>query len=294
VDPAREQSAGVVLGQVQAATAAMLIDAEVTRGVKQAFNTAPELMGVDDIDFDELGIDLEAVEKFLTAAIKGVVSSQVQDAMDDPLVRVAPQPASDVAPLRAPTVFDYVVPGYSVFFALFLMGLMAETVLQERLSGTLRRLFSLPLSRTAFLIGKILPYSLIAMVQIVLVLGMSSILFDYDLGQAPLALMLMIVATGLAVGSVGMMVAVLVRSEGQANSVPNLLTLVLAAVSGSMFPSIRLPGIENLTPNYWAIQGFLRITALQGTFDTVVLNIVVLLGMSVVAFAVAAWRFRYE
>ena len=32
VDPAREQTAGIVIGQVQAATAPMLIDAEVTRG----------------------------------------------------------------------------------------------------------------------------------------------------------------------------------------------------------------------------------------------------------------------
>lgn len=81
VDPARKQMAGIVLGQVQAATAPSLIDAEVTRGVKKAFNTALEEFGIDEAALAAGGIDLAAVEKFLTAAIKGVVASQVQDAL---------------------------------------------------------------------------------------------------------------------------------------------------------------------------------------------------------------------
>jgi ABC-2 type transport system permease protein len=60
------------------------------------------------------------------------------------------QPATDAAPRQAPTIFDYLVPGYSVFFAFFLMGLMAETVFQERISGALRRIFSLPIRRARF------------------------------------------------------------------------------------------------------------------------------------------------
>jgi hypothetical protein len=39
-------------------------------------------------DLAEAGIDMATVTKFLTAAIKGVVASQVQDAIDDPLVRI--------------------------------------------------------------------------------------------------------------------------------------------------------------------------------------------------------------
>ncbi|MGL4651569.1 MAG: ABC transporter permease, partial [Caldilineaceae bacterium] len=38
VDPARRQSAGIVTGQVQAASAPLLIDAEVTRGIARAFS----------------------------------------------------------------------------------------------------------------------------------------------------------------------------------------------------------------------------------------------------------------
>jgi hypothetical protein len=49
VDPAREQESGVVIGQVQAATAGLLIDAEVTRGVRQAFSGGGDLFGLDGV-----------------------------------------------------------------------------------------------------------------------------------------------------------------------------------------------------------------------------------------------------
>jgi ABC-2 type transport system permease protein len=294
VDPAREQTAGIVIGQVQAATAPMLIDAEVTRGVKTAFATPPDNLGLDAADLADAGIDMATVEKFLTAAIKGVVASQVQDAIDDPLVRIDPQPATDDAPRQAPTIFDYLVPGYSVFFAFFLMGMMAETVLNERLSGTLRRLFSLPLGRTSYLLGKTIPYSLMAMLQVVIVFGASALLFAYDLGSDLPALALMIVATGLAIGGVSILVAVLIRTEGQANSIPTLITLVTAAISGAMFPSIRVPALEVFTPQYWAIQGFLKLTALGGALEDVLLNIGVLVGMGLLGLVIATWRFRYN
>ena len=292
-DPARAQTAGIVLGQVQAATAPLLIDAEVERGVRNAFNTTPETFGFTEADLQKAGIDLAAVTKFLTAAIKGVVASQVQDAIDNPLVRIAVQPATDAAPRQAPTIFDYLVPGYSVFFAFFLMGLMAETVFQERISGALRRIFSLPIRSVPFLVGKALPYSLIAMLQIVIVFGASTLLFQYDLGEAPLALVLLIVATGLSVGGLGILVAVLVRSEGQANSIPTLLTLVMAAVSGALFPSIQVPGLAQLTPHYWAVQGFLTVTALHGTLADILPNLGALFAIALATFGVAVWRFRH-
>jgi ABC-2 type transport system permease protein len=294
IDPAREQTASIVLGVVQAATAPMLIDAEVTRGVKTAFATPPDNLGLDAADLADAGIDMATVEKFLTAAIKGVVASQVQDAIDDPLVRIEPQPATDDRPQQAPTIFDYLVPGYSVFFAFFLMGMMAEIVLNERLSGTLRRLFSLPLGRTSYLFGKTIPYSLMGMLQVVIVFGASALLFAYDLGNDLLALGLMIAATGLSIGGVSILVAVLIRTEGQANSIPTLITLVMAAVSGAMFPSIRVPALEVFTPQYWAIQGFLKLTALGGALEDVLLNIGILVAMGLLGLAIAAWRFRYN
>ena len=116
---------------------------------------------------------------------------------------------------------------------------------------------------------------------------------EFDLGEAPLALGLLIVATGLSVGGLGILVSVLVRSEGQANSIPALLTLTMAAVSGALFPSIQAPGLSQLTPHYWAIQGFLNVTALHGDLSSILPNLSALLAIAFGAFGVAVWRFKH-
>lgn len=294
VDPAREQSAGMVLGQVQAATAPLLVDAEVTRGVHKAFNTAPELLGISATGVVSSGLDLVAVEKFLTAALKGVVASQVQDALEDPLVGVAAQPAAETTSSARPTIYDYLVPGYTAFFAFFLMGMMADTLLAERVSGTLRRMFSMPVGRAGFLLGKSVPYALIAILQIVVVMGVSSVAFAFDLGQSPPAFALMAVASGVSVAGLGAMIAVLVRTEGQANSLPNLLTIGMAVVSGAMFPTIRVPVLEWFTPQYWIVQGFLKVTALDAGLAQIAPDAAMLLALGLGFFAIGLWRFTYE
>ncbi len=196
--------------------------------------------------------------------------------------------------LRQRVDFDYLVPGYAVFFAFFLLGLMAETVYNERVSGGVRRLLVQPTPRWVLLLGKAIPYALIAMLQVMVVMGASSLLFGYDLGHDLPALALLVVATGLVVGSIGLLMAVLVKSEGQVNAVPTLLPLVLAAVSGAMFPSIAIPTLKLFTPHYWAVQGFYQVKALGGDLTSALPHIGILLAISVLCFGLAVLRFRYE
>jgi ABC-2 type transport system permease protein len=290
IDPAREQTAGIVVGQVGAATASMLIDAEVTRGVGNALDSVK-----DNFDPSGTNIDTGSLRKFLTAALKGVVSSQVQDAMDDPLVRLNVVAAGDAGNIvRPPTILEHLVPGYTFFFAFFLVGMMARVVLDERVSGTFRRLLVSPVSRAAVLLGKIVPYFIIIVVQVSLLMGLCSVVFDVGLGQSPLAFLLMTVAAAAAVVGLGIMVAALVRTEGQAESLPDLLTISMAVVSGAMFPSIRFPFLQYLTPHFWAIQGFQDVITRNLGVGAVLNEAGILLGMAVIFFAVGVSRFRFE
>lgn len=300
VDPAREQTAGVVLGQVQAATAPFLIDAEVTRGVSNAFSDGDffGLGGADlftDTERAAGGVDLAQAQKFLTAALRGIIAVQVEDAVDAPLVNVARVAAGDPARLiEQPTIFDYLVPGYTFFFAFFLVGIMAETVLDERRSGALRRLLTTPARRAAILGGKIAPFYAVAVAQILLVMGLSSLVFDYDLGRSPAAFLIMVLASAAAVVGLGIMVAALVRSEGQASSFADLAVIAMAVVSGAMFPTIFIPVVRYFTPHYWAIQGFQDVVTRNLGPAAVVQEAGILLVMAAAFFAVGVARFKFE
>lgn len=293
VDPAREQSAGMVVGQVSAATAPLLIDAEVTRGVGTALDSAQSSFNLGG-DLAESGVDNESFRKFITAALKGVVSSQVQDALDDPLVAVAVVPAGKTGQiLRPPTILDYLVPGYTFFFAFFLVGMMAQAIIAERANGTLRRLLVTPASRSTVLLGKILPYFLVVVVQVPLVFGLCSLIFGAELGNSFLGFALMTVSAAAVVAGMGIMIASVVRTEGQAGALPDLVVISMAVVSGAMFPSIRIPGLMYATPHYWAIQGFQELMVRGLGVSAVLDEAGILLGMAALFFAVGVARFKF-
>ncbi len=291
VDPAREESSNIVTGLVEAALGSLRMKAEVTRGVSGGVDSALE-------DFDNQGSDVDParLKKFITAAIEGVISSQVQEAVDDPLVAVQLQDVSvgSGETSRPPALMESLAPGYTLMFAFFLISTIATTVLEERNVGTFRRLLSTPISRFAILLGKILPYFIIAIVQLLVLLGVSSLVFGIGLGESLAALLLITVASAASVVGMGIMVAAMAKTGGQAGGVASLLVTAMAAVSGGMFPSIRVPFVEYVTPHYWAIQGFQDVISRGLGVSAVFLEAGVLLGMAVIFFGIGVSRLRFD
>ncbi len=311
IDPARSDQANIVTGLVNASLAPILIDAEVSRGVEAGLSDilkaieptstptpaptepagtlTPEAPTPAPIPQDD-----SQVKKFFTAAIKGVVSSQVQDALDNPQVQLSVQASEVDAAVRQPSLLDHLVPGFSLMFVFFLISNLAVTVIEERQTGTLRRLLVAPIPRSRILLGKMLPYFLISVVQMTLVFGLSKLAFGIDLGHSMLGLGVIIAASSLAMASLGILVASLAQTEGQADGLGIVLVLAMAVISGSMFPSIFIPGLQYVTPHYWAMQGFLNIIARAGGVETVLRPAGVLLTMAAVFFTIGAIRFRFE
>ncbi len=299
LDPARAEQASIVTGLVNAALAPAIIDAEVSRGVE---NNIAEVMKTLPAETPPEAQNSPAesqpgpMQQFFTAAVKGVVSNQVEEALSNPEISVKVQPlekAKDQA-ARRPTLLDYLVPGYSLMFVFFLISNIAATVIEERQSGTLRRLLIAPVPRSRILLGKMFPYFWIAVVQLTVVLLASKFIFGVDLGNSILALGVIILASAMAVVSLGILIAAFARSESQAGGLSIVLVLAMAVVSGVMFPNISIPGIKALTPHYWAMQGFINTIALGQDVQGVLLPAGILLSMSAVFFTIGAIRFRFE
>jgi ABC-2 type transport system permease protein len=290
IDPAQSEKASIVRGLLTSALAPILVDAEVSRGVTQSLKTLPAgvVSGVN-------GVDQTGLMKFLTAALKGVVSSQVQDAINHPLVQVQLSAAGEgKLRNRIPTLMESLVPGYMLMFLFFLVSAMAASIVEEREIGTMRRLLIMPLPRAVILFGKMLPYFLIALIQMTALLFVSRLVFGISLGNSPLGLVLIIFVVSLAVVALGVLIAAFARTEGQADGMTTLLVLVMAIASGSMFPSIFIPGVQFITPHYWAIRAIQNIITRGQGVESILLPAGVLLGMAVVFFGIGAARFRFE
>jgi ABC-2 type transport system permease protein len=235
-----------------------------------------------------------ALQKFFTAALKGIISSQVQETIDNPQVQLAMVPFEGQEQARRPSLLDSLVPGYSLMFVFFLIPSLALTVIEERESGTLRRLLVAPVPRSRILLGKMLPYFLIATVQLITLLLVSKLLFGIDLGNSVLALAVIIVCSALVMSGLGILIAAVSQTEGQADGLAIVSVLSMAVISGAMFPSISIPTLQMITPHYWSMQGFINVISRGQGMEGVLLPAGILLTMAAVFFTIGAVRFRFE
>jgi ABC-2 type transport system permease protein len=286
IDPARQNDAGLVTGLVQAALSKMIVDASVEREMGSM------LEGIEGKDYGD--VSETDMQLFIRAGVKAIVAKQVNAAIDDPLVKLEKEAVSvSEHPVEASRM-SALVPGYTLMFLFFLLSHLAITVVEERSQGSLRRLLVTPASKAVILIGKMLPFFLIAILQMLFVLLVSAWIFDMSLGNSPLALAVIILATSVSVATLGIMIAALVKNEGQAGGLTLLVILVMAVISGCMSDSVILWGPNFATPHYWARMGILNVIQRGMGLEGVYTPAAVLLGMSVVFFIIGARRFKFE
>jgi ABC-2 type transport system permease protein len=286
IDPARQNSAGLVNGLVKAALSRMLVDASIEREMTKMISDikTDDLGGTNQFDFDT----------FIRAGVKAVVAKQVNEAIDKPLIDLKKEWISDSPnPIEA-TRLGGLVPGYTLMFLFFLLSHIAVAVVDERSQGSLRRLLVTPASRTVILIGKMLPFIFIAIGQMLFVLLVSSWAFKMPLGNSLPALIVIVVATAFSAATLGILVAAIVKNEGQAGGLTILVVLVLAVVSGCINESIQLVGINMLTPHYWARLGMTNVLQRGMGLEGVWQPALILLIMSIVFFVIGVRRFKFE
>ena len=197
-----------------------------------------------------------------------------------------------------PTAEEQNVPAYTLFGVFFIMQAMATGLLKERQEGTFRRLLAAPLPRVAMLLGKVIPYYLINLIQVALMFGIGVLVFDMSLGVYPFGLVLVTMAASAASTGLGLMLASVSKTPEQAGSLAALLSVALAAVGGMFMPRFAMPEFMQtmalFTPHAWALEGFQDVIV-RGLGITAVLNeVAVLMLFALAFFAISLWRFRFD
>ena len=198
---------------------------------------------------------------------------------------------------RRPTATEQNVPAYTIFGVFFIVLTLASSFLQEKKDGTFQRILAAPLSKTALLIGKLLPYYVVNLVQIGLMLCIGIVVFGIKLGNLP-ALVIISFALAAAANGLGLLVAALGKTEAQVNALSVLLAITLSALGGMMVPTFIMPDLMKtlslFTPHAWALAGYHDIIIRGlGTKD-ILSEMFVLLGFAFIFFVIALWRFRFD
>lgn len=176
---------------------------------------------------------------------------------DEPAPKVT---AANVTEPKVNAVYLWVVPGFTVMFAFFLISIMARSFIIERDQGTLRRLLMAPIGSLPVLVGKTMPFYLTSVLQCSLLFICGRLLFGMPWGAQPGYLIPVIICTSAAATSLGLLLSTLVRSDQQVSSYGTTLILVLSSISGCFFPREFFPklmkSISLFTPHAWALKAF--------------------------------------
>lgn len=191
-------------------------------------------------------------------------------------------------------ILAYFAPAMALLLLMYAVTLGARTLLSERREGTLARMLAAPVSSAQVLGGKVGGIFLGGFIQLAALILLTTLLWQLNWGN-PLSVLLLVVAAALAATGWGLLIASLAANAGQITSLGMALTLLFGILSGSFVPLNDawpvLDWLSRITPNRWAMDGFVALAAGEGG-AAVLVPVAALLVMAAVLFAAAALFFR--
>ena len=203
-----------------------------------------------------------------------------------------------------PTSVQQNVPAWLVFAMFFIAIPLSTTWVYERQQGTYGRLLSMGVARHWLLLGKMLPYYLINMLQVALMLLVGVFVVPLlggdrlGLGQSVTGLLLMASALSFASVAYALLISNLVTTAEQATIFTGVSNILLAALGGIMVPRFIMPPlmqeISYYSPMAWGLEGFLDLFLRQGDVMMILPEVLSLAGFGVVALFLAALFMRRQ
>jgi len=165
-----------------------------------------------------------------------------------------------------PNAVQQNVPAWLVFAMFFVVIPISTVFIVERQQGSMQRLRLMNVPPGIVLGGKILPYYLVNMAQMVIMLLVGAWLVPMlggdrlDLGGSPFGLWLIGSGTSLAAVGYALLVSAVAGTTVQATTFAGVTNLVMGAVGGVMVPkAVMSPSVQAFTvlsPMSWGLEGF--------------------------------------
>ena len=228
------------------------------------------------------------------AATFDAVRAEVEAAWDTRPIRVI---SEETGTSISRAGFNQSGPGIAIMFVLIFMLNNATMLVYERETGTLQRLFTLPVPRWTILAGKILGRYLYGLALFALLVLMGRFM-GVAWGDNVAGILLTMLVYTLTVTALGLALATVVRTSAQAANLSSLLGMTLAPLGGAWWPLEIVPDfmktIGHLSPVAWGMDAFQEMMFYGGTVADILPMMGVLLAMAGVFFAFGVFRFRYE
>ncbi len=161
---------------------------------------------------------------------------------------------------------DFMIPGILALLLLVITtNLSSMAIVREREVGTLEQLNVTPIKRWELITGKLLPYALIGMVDVLLVVAVALLWFEVPLRGSFFLLLAMCVVYLLTTLGLGLFVSTISTTQQQAMMTASFFFLIpMVFLSGFVFPIENMP--EWIQPVTYLIPLRYFLVILRGIF----------------------------
>jgi len=192
---------------------------------------------------------------------------------------------------------NFMIPGLiAVILQIVTVSLTAFSLVREKEQGTLEQLMVTPVGRLGLMLGKLTPYAILALIEMVIVLGLGFLVFDVRVTGNLVLLVVLSLPFILAALSMGLAISTIAQTQAQALQFTLLIMLPSILMSGFVAPRETMPGALYLISNALPVTHFLQIVRgiiVRGAGLTDVLPpTLALLAITGVLILIAATRFR--
>jgi len=257
----------------------------------------------------DLAVGRDGQAQLIVDGADGVVANQILAKMDG-LVRAESLRRIDadaLPPLQVKvfTLFNpearsalFMVPGLTVYLlAISAVLLTALTISGEWERGSMEQLFASPVGRLEIVVGKLLPYLGLGMLQLLLVVAVGAVVFDVPIrGSVPLLFLFGFLFLAGMLGQ-GLFISVVARSQlvaTQAGALSSLLPAML--LSGMLVPIENMPlilqGLSAVIPARYFVHAMRGIMIKGSSLSILWIDLAALIVFALAVLALATARFR--
>jgi ABC-2 type transport system permease protein len=189
------------------------------------------------------------------------------------------------------------VPGLiGIILTMTMVMFTSIAIVRERERGNMELLIATPLSRSELMIGKVLPYAVIGLIQTTLVLLLGIWLFQVPVRGSVLDVYLAAVLLIVANLTLGLLISTKAQSQFQSMQMTMFVFLPSILLSGFMFPFAGMPTVVQWIAEVLPLTHFLRLirgVMLRGAgLFELWPDVLALLAFTAVMMTAAIMRFR--
>jgi ABC-2 type transport system permease protein len=153
-----------------------------------------------------------------------------------------------------------IVPGLiGIILTMTMVMFTSVAIVRERERGNMELLIATPLSRSELMIGKVLPYAVIGLIQTTLVLLLGIWLFQVPVRGSVLDVYLAAVLLIVANLTLGLLISTKAQSQFQSMQMTMFVFLPSILLSGFMFPFAGMPTVVQWIAEVLPLTHFLRL-----------------------------------